>query len=221
MPSQLQLPNGQMHEVGTPVEDPAPEQAVEDAHAALAGGTAEEAAEPAIIECTTAFTVYIMEDGEILVGHDAWDGPEPSRQPTFDEITYGCAVLRWRVQSYDFGTPGGPEGCVTAFTPHYTTDGRWMISVKPDDPLVVERAPSDDEIVGGCSVVLRDVATQEILGPVFNQLAQGLVESITKSVTQSVIGNMINMGQQAGKAQEALKIAEKLEQDKQRRAGRG
>lgn len=213
MPSQLQLPNGQMHTVGQPVEEtPAPEQ-VADAQAALEDGTAE----PAITPCVTAFTVYLMEDGDVLFGTAPWADPQPGRKPTFDEIYHGAAVVSWHAKNYSWRIPGEgtTEGCVTAFTPYYTHDGRWLISADPADPLVVDREPAEDEIVGGLAVVMRDVTTQETLGPIFNQFGQSLVQAIT----QNVIGNMINLGQQAQQAQQGMDIAQKLEADKLRRAG--
>lgn len=220
MPSQLQLPDGRMHTVGAPVEDPAPEQAVEDAHAALEDGTAE-AAEPAITPCVTAFTVYLMSDGEVLVDSVPWGGPEPGRKPTFDEIYHGASVLHQDMLRESWCAPSpGEEGCVTAFTPYYTPDGRWLISADVADPLVVDRAPTNAEIIGGLAVVMRDVQTQEVLGPIVSQFAQALVQSITQSVTQSVIGNMINMSQQAQQALQGAAIAEQLEKDKARRGGR-
>lgn len=224
----LLLPNGSYHDSSAHVETPEQavpgDEALEDAHEALADETAEPTEEttPAITPCVTAFTVYLLEDGGVVVGHDAWgtNAPQPSRPPTFDEITFGASVLRWHVQDYAYRVVADiTEDCVTAFTPYYTHDGRWLISASPEDPLVIDREPTDDELLGGCSVVLRDVANQEVLGPIFNQFGQSLVTAITQNVTQSVIGNMINMGKQAASAKDALEVAEKLERDKQRRAG--
>jgi hypothetical protein len=223
MPQRLLLGDGREHIVGQPVEeDPAPEQAVEDAHAALEEGTAE-APEPDIIAAVTAFTVYLMRDGDVLLGFDPWANPQPERPATFDEMTHGAAVVRWHVSQYSWQEPGADttEGCVTAFTPYLLADGRWQLSAKPDDPLVVERAPANDEIFGGLAVVERDLQTQEILGPLFNQFAQSMVNSITLSVVQGVIGNMMNLGKQAADAKEALDIAKELEKDKMRRGGGG
>lgn len=221
MPQRLLLPDGRGHIVGQPVEEsPDAEQAVEDAQAALEDGTAEPA-EPTTTPCVTAFTVYLMDDGDVLFSATAWADPQPARKPTFDEITFGAAVLDWHVRSYSYRVPGGEtEGCVTAFTPYLTHDGRWLISADADDPLVIDREPTTDELVGALAVVQRDVTTQEVLGPVFNQFGQGLAQSIIAGVTQSVIGNMINMGKQAAEAQEAMKVAKQLEDDKKRRGGR-
>ena len=216
MPQRLLLGNGQEHIVGEPVaEDPAPEQ-VADAHEALTDGTAEPA-EPEVTPCVTAFTVYLVPDGEVFVSFTPWTGPEPARKPTFDEMYHGAAVLIKHISDYTWSDANEVDTATCAFTPYLTEDGRWLISANSTDPLVPQREATRDELIGGLAVVQRDIHTQEILGPVFGQFAQ----SLTMSITQNVIGNMINMGQQAASAQEALKVAEQLEKDKMRRGGGG
>lgn len=211
MPQQLALGNGQMHTVGALVEDTAPEQAAEV-----------ETTEPEITPCRTAFTVYLTEYGEVLLSYGAWAAPVPDRKPTFDEMYHAAAVVTWQVDTSALTeVDDGVEECLTAFTPYLTHDGRWLISADPADPLIIDREPTNDEIVGGLAVVQRDIKTQEILQPLVAKFLPDHGQQVVQATVQNVIGNMINMGKQAQEAQAAQAIAEQIEKDKQRRAAGG
>lgn len=75
-------PNGQ------PISE---EKALEDAHAALEGDTAE-ALPPEPVECVTAFVVYLLPNGQWQVSDDLDVPLVPGRKPHGDDFTSGCAT---------------------------------------------------------------------------------------------------------------------------------
>ena len=139
-------PNGQP--LNAPAfEESAPEQ---DAGIEATG----ELAEPAITPCRTAFTVFIMEDGSVLLSDDlVYDGTA-ERPPTFDEMTHGCAVAEGYAVEEVWLSPNTEHfDCLTAFTPYLTHDGRWLVSADLNDALVPDREATPDDIIGGAAVV--------------------------------------------------------------------
>lgn len=92
----LELPGGQVHEVGQPV----PDEALADAHEALEEGTAEVEV-PGPLPCITAFIVYQLPDGRWQVSDDL-DAPlVPERKCHADDLTAGCSTTMRDVQTQE------------------------------------------------------------------------------------------------------------------------
>lgn len=182
------------------------EKALEDAHAALEGDTAL----PAPVPCVTAFAVAQVPGGEWhLVDIDT--DLVPDRKVNFDDITAGASVIL-REESPCPDYPEGPVRVVTAFIIYQLPDGLWQAATDLDIPLVPERSTISSDVIGGLSVSLRDVSTQEIV--------QQTANAVIPNVIQGVVQTQMAMAAKAKEQFEANAIAAKMEQDKHRRGGR-
>jgi hypothetical protein len=108
--------------------------------------------------------------------------------------------------------PPPPLPCVTAFIVYQLPTGQWQVADDLDVPLVPERKAQFDDMTAGCSVTLRDVATQET--------AMAAANLIIPNTVNGVIQAQMEVGKKVMEAREAADIARKLEADKHRRGGR-
>lgn len=108
--------------------------------------------------------------------------------------------------------PTGPIECTTAFLIYQLGNGLWQVSDDIDLVLVPERKCHGDDITSACATIQRDAATREFVA----LAAQQLVPAIAQQVVQAQVQVAGAIRQQA----EAAKVAQQLEEDKNRRAGR-
>lgn len=114
---------------------------------------------PAGTPVVTAFVAYLTHEGEWFVVRDLQKTTlELDRSATADEIYAGSTVV---LNGAFTGNPGEVKA-LTAFIISYSHEGTWAgIS----DPRVVSLAPdriaTEDDITGGCSVILKDLAGQQ------------------------------------------------------------
>lgn len=219
MTQRLLLGDGSEHIVGEPVEDSLAQEAVDeaaldaatlaDARAAIEQGLVK----PTITPCVTAFTIFIMADGDVLVDYYMDLDLTPERQPTFDEMTFACGIVVHH-KNVDLGVDDSTR-CITAFTPYLTHDGRWLISADLNDPIQPDRAPTDAEVIGACIVAQRDVQTQEAV----NGAASIIIPNVVQQVLQNLPNVMMQFGAAVKQQAEAQKVATQLEKDKKRRGG--
>jgi hypothetical protein len=112
--------------------------------------------------------------------------------------------------------PPPPLPCVTAFIVYQLPTGQWQVADDIDVPLVPERKAHFDDMTAGCSVTLRDVATQEAAMAAANLIIPNTVQGTVQGVIQA----QMEVGKKVMEAREAADIAKKLEADKHRRGGR-
>lgn len=106
----------------------------------------------------TAFIAYLTHEGEWFVIRDTRNVTlELDRPSTADEIYAGCTVL----SNGAFSAQVDEVKALTAFLISYSPEGTWagisdprVVNVVPDRPA------TEDDVWGGCAVVLKDLAGQ-------------------------------------------------------------
>ena len=100
--------------------------------------------------------------------------------------------------------PPAPVEVVTAFTVYSLPDGRTMVTIDLDAPLVPQRQPTSDDLFAMASIVVKDVINTES----------------AQMTANAVVDRQEQRMRQAMEMQQRLQLQQQLEADKGKLAGR-